>query len=98
MRDYSGLCNRILCLFSVGSPYVTNFLILLQYNIRPPSSNCDQFATKFVFGVNLRRHDTSRQTVRPYDISDNVSMSDYSSYSYSIYNISVSYNLRFLVN
>ena len=43
--------------------YVTNFLILLQHNIRPPSPNCDMCATKFAAGVNLSRHDTMRQTV-----------------------------------
>ena len=64
---------------SVGSLYVTNFLILLQHNIRPPSRNCDMCATEFAAGVNLMRHDTLRRTVRPYDISDDVSMSDYSS-------------------
>ena len=48
---------------SVCSLYVTNFLILLQHNIRPPSPNCDVCATKFVVGVNLRRHDTLTPTV-----------------------------------
>ena len=47
------------CVFSVG--YI--FFILLQYNIRPPSPNCDVCATEFVVGVNLRRHDTLMQTV-----------------------------------
>ena len=42
------------CLF-VGSPYVTNFLILLQHNIRPPSHNCDPCATELAVGVNLSR-------------------------------------------
>ena len=35
------------------------FLILLQYNIRPPSLNCDVCAPEFAAGVNLRKHDTS---------------------------------------
>ena len=39
--------------------YVTNFLILLQYNIRPPDPNCDVCDPEFVARVNLRRHDTS---------------------------------------
>ena len=46
--------------FSVCSLYVTNFLILLQHNIRPPSWNFDMCATEFVARVNLRRYDTSR--------------------------------------
>ena len=57
----NSLC--VLCGFSVGSLYVTNFLILLQHNIRPQSRNCNVCATKFVVGVNLRRHDTSTPTV-----------------------------------
>ena len=57
----NSLC--VLCGFSVGSLYVTNFLILLQHNIRPPSRNCNVCATKFVAGVNLRRYCTSRQTI-----------------------------------
>ena len=44
---------------SVCSLYVTNFLILLQHNIRPLSPNWDMCATEFVARVNLRRHDTS---------------------------------------
>ena len=44
--------------FSVCSLWVTNFLILLQYNIRPPDLNCNLCALEFVAGVNLRRHDT----------------------------------------
>ena len=39
--------------------YVTNFLILLQYNIRPPDPNCDLYALEFRARVNLERHDTS---------------------------------------
>ena len=31
--------------------YVTFFLILLQYNIRPPSPNCNVCALKFAAGV-----------------------------------------------
>ena len=47
----------------MGSPhvlcgYVTFFLILLQYNIRPPSPNCNVCALEFTAGVNLRRYDT----------------------------------------
>ena len=38
---------------------VTFFLILLQYNIRPPDSNCDKCTLEFAAIVNLRRHDTS---------------------------------------
>ena len=34
------------------------FLILLQYNIRPPDLNCNVCAPEFVAGVNRRRHDT----------------------------------------
>ena len=49
----------VLCGFSVYSLWVTNFLILPQYNIRPPSLNCDLCALEFVARVNLRRHDTS---------------------------------------
>ena len=45
--------------FSVLCLYVTFFLILLQYNIRPPDPNCDVCAPEFAAGVNLRRHDTS---------------------------------------
>ena len=55
--------NSLCVCLSVGSLYVTNFLILLQHNIRPPSWNCDPCATEFASGVNLRRHDTLRQTV-----------------------------------
>ena len=39
--------------------YVTFFLILLQYDIRPQDPNCDVCAPKFAAGVNLRRYDTS---------------------------------------
>ena len=46
------------CMFSVLCGWVTNFLILLHYNIRLPSPNCDVCALKFVAGANLRRHDT----------------------------------------
>ena len=53
----------VLCVFSVCSPYITNFLILLQHNIRPLSCNCNPCATEFVVGVNLRRHDTLIPTV-----------------------------------
>ena len=44
--------------FSVSLLCVTFFLILLQYNIWPPSPNCDVCAPEFVAEVNLRRHDT----------------------------------------
>ena len=44
---------------SLCSLCVTNFLILLQHNIRPPSLNCDVCALAFAARVNLRRHDTS---------------------------------------
>ena len=57
----NSLC--VLCGFSVGSLYVTNFLILFQHNIRPMSPNCDVCATEFVVGVNPRRHDTLTPTV-----------------------------------
>ena len=48
---------------SVCSLYVTNFLILLQHNIRPLSPNGDLCATELAARVNLRRHDTSTPTV-----------------------------------
>ena len=48
---------------SVGSLYVTNFLILLQHNIRPLSQNCDMCAPEFAARVNLRRHDSLTPTV-----------------------------------
>ena len=48
---------------SVGSLYVTNFLILLQHNIRLLSRNCSPCAIEFAAGVNLKRHDTSTRTV-----------------------------------
>ena len=48
------VCMYVLCIC------VTNFLILLHYNIRLPlSPNCDVCANEFVARVNLRRHDTS---------------------------------------
>ena len=50
-----------LCLY-VLYMYVTNFLILLQHNIRQPSPNCNVCATKFVARGNIRRHDTSTPT------------------------------------
>ena len=53
--------NAFSVCLSVCSLYVTNFLILLQHNIRPPSPNCDMCA--IAARVNLRRHDTSRRTV-----------------------------------
>ena len=62
-RDWSGLCNCFLSLSICSLYVVTNFLILLQHNIRPPSPNCDMCDAKFVARVNLRRHDTSTQTV-----------------------------------
>ena len=43
--------------------WVTNFLILLQHNIRPLSPNWDVGVPEFAAGVNLRRHDTLTQTV-----------------------------------
>ena len=43
---------------SVCSLCVTNFLIPLGHNIRPPSPNCDVCAHEFAARVNLRRHDT----------------------------------------
>ena len=48
---------------SVCSLYVTNFLILLQHNIRLPSRNCGLCAIEFAAGMNLKTHDTSTQTV-----------------------------------
>ena len=57
------VCVCVLCLFSVLCGCVTFFLILLQYNIRPPSPNCDVCAPEFAARVNLRRHDTSTRTV-----------------------------------
>ena len=51
-----------LCLY-VLYMYVTNFLILLQHNIRQPSPNCNVCATKFAARVTLRRHDTSTPTI-----------------------------------
>ena len=56
--------------FSVGSLWVLfmyvsyKFSNSLSHNIGPPSGNCDPCATKFAAGVNLRRHDTLRRTVR----------------------------------
>ena len=44
--------------FSVLCLYVTFFLILLQYNIRPLDPNCNVCAPEFAAGVNLRRCDT----------------------------------------
>ena len=54
------------CLFSVIFfliLYITNFLILLQYNIRVPYPNCNVSDPEFAPGVNLRRHDTLIRTV-----------------------------------
>ena len=45
------------CLFS------SNFLILLQYNIRPPSRDCSPCTIKFAASVNLKTHDTWTRTV-----------------------------------
>ena len=55
--EFSVLPGSVLCI------YVTNFLILLQHNIRPLSRNCDVCANEFVARVNLRRHDTLTRTV-----------------------------------
>ena len=55
----------VLCLFSVTFfliLYVIFFLILLQYDIRPPDPNCDVCAPEFAARVNLRRHDTLTRT------------------------------------
>ena len=41
---------------SVCSPYVTNFLTILQHNIRPPSRNCSAYTIEFAAGVNLKTH------------------------------------------
>ena len=51
-----------LCLFSVCL-FSSNFLILLQHNIRPPSCDCSPCTIEFVAGVNLKTHDTSTRTV-----------------------------------
>ena len=51
------------CFLCVLLGYVTNFLILLQHNIRLLSRNCDMCAPEFVARVNLRRHDTLTQSV-----------------------------------
>ena len=51
------------CSLCVLLGYVTKILILLKHNIRPLSRNCNVCATEFVVRVNLRRHDTSMQTV-----------------------------------
>ena len=40
----------------VCSLYVTNFLILLQHNIRPSSRDCSPCAMEFAAGVILKRH------------------------------------------
>ena len=54
----------LVCLFSVGLFSVCyKFSNSLQHNIRPPSRNCDQCATEFAVGMNLKRHDTLRRTV-----------------------------------
>ena len=52
----------VLCVFSLAG-WVTNFLNLLQHNIRPLSRNCDMCATKFATIENKRRHDILRQTL-----------------------------------
>ena len=61
--SFSVLCSLLSVCYIFLILYVTNFLILLQYNIRPPDSNYDVCDPKFALGVNLRRHDTSTQTV-----------------------------------
>ena len=58
----SVIAFSVLCM-CVLLGFVTFFLILLQYNIRLPDPNCDVCDPEFVAGVNLRRHDTSTQTV-----------------------------------
>ena len=55
--------NSLSVCVSVGSLWVTNFLILLQDNIRQLSRNCGPCAIEFAAAVNLNRHDTSTQTV-----------------------------------
>ena len=62
-RVASVIVFSVLCLFSVGSLCVTFFLILLQYNIRPPSPNRDMCDPEFAARVNIRRYDTSTRTV-----------------------------------
>ena len=55
--EISVLCMCVLC------GHITNFLILLRYDIRPPSPNCNVGGPELAAGVNLRRHDTLRRTV-----------------------------------
>ena len=50
---FSVLCLSVLCYF---------FLILLQYNIWWPHTNCNVYDPEFALRVNLRRHDTLKQT------------------------------------
>ena len=52
-----------MCSLCVLIGYVTNFLILLQHNIRPQSRNCGPCAIEFVAGVNLKTHDTLTRNV-----------------------------------
>ena len=54
IRVASVIAFSVLCLFSV-----TFFLILLQYNIWPPHTNCNVCDLEFALRVNLRRHDTA---------------------------------------
>ena len=51
------------CMFSLCSLYITNFLILLQHNIRPLSCDCSPCTIKFMASVNLKTHNTLTQTV-----------------------------------
>ena len=62
IRVASVIAFSVLCM-CVLLGFVTFFLILLQYNIRLLDPNCNVCAFKFVPGVNLRRDDTSTQTV-----------------------------------
>ena len=57
IRVGSVITFSVLCM-CVFLGFVTFFLILLQYDIRPLDSNCDVCALEFAAGVNLRRHDT----------------------------------------
>ena len=51
--------------------YVTNFLILLQYNIRPPDPNCDVCDPEFAVRLNQRKHDISQDPKTYFNVNCN---------------------------
>ena len=59
---FSALCTLYVCYIFLIL-YVTNFLILLQYDIWPADPNCNMCNPEFAAGVNRRRHDTLTRTV-----------------------------------